>query len=554
MNLNFKRDNFITLFLILLFLIFLLYTNYNNKYKDSLHNINYNNFFFKNKKNNIISNNILSNNILENNFLKIKISNISGQINEVLIKNYKNYNNKDYNKKLFLIKNQTSLFGFIFKDMKNNIYDTNNLIFTPKFYEKEKSIILIMKAYLKKDNYIEYIYILDKYGYNLSFFVRSNKLNLFQKIINIYYQHNTLNLEKNKIWENNYTQLYFFNKKLKKINYLSDSNFDEKHSQTIDWISIKQQFFTSILSLDNPIKKVSLTSNLLTNNYYLKQMQIYGSIYQKNNQLNFSSKWYFGPLSYNILKKYNNHYEDIIPFGWGILKWINIYFFLNIFQLLSKSYLNYGYIIIIMTCIVKIILSPITYKQYKLSAMMKIIKPQIDNINDKYKNENPLKKQKMIIDLYRKTGINPISGCLPAILQIPIFYALFKFFPTLIELRGKSFLWADDLTSYDSILQLPFYIPIYGNHVSLFTLLYTLALLIYTKISGNNNFSSEKSIPNMNFMIYIVPVMMLLFINNYSSGLSLYYFISNIINIIIIFLIKKILIKEDKINILNNNI
>lgn len=547
-----KYFEFIGFILISLILLFFLYPNSLNKEIFKINEPQFDEYLKKEKfsKNNfdyIIKKSSLLNNketILENKLLRIKIANKGAIIKEVLIKNFKN-NNSNINKDLFIIKKNNFSFGFLLKDLKSKIYNTKYFTFTSKFKEGINNISLIMRTYISEKDYIEYIYILDKYGYNLSFIIRSNGLFKYIKhnSIILYWKQKVLSLEKDKTWEGNSTQLYFSYGKEKNVKYLSESNYDKKELKNVNWIAAKQQFFTSILSLKNSFSKVIMKSYVIDSDNFLKNFEIYSPI--KNNEIKISSKWYFGPLNYDLLKSYNNNYEKIIPFGWGILRWLNTFFFLKIFQILSKTNLNSGLIIILMTVVVKLILCPIMYKQYKLGAMMKIIRPELENINDKYQKLDSLKKQQMIIDLYRKTGINPMSGCLPAILQIPIFYSLFKFFPTIIELRGKYFLWADDLTSYDSIFKLPFSIPIYGNHVSLFTLLYSIVLLLYTKISNNN--TSQQGIPDMRPIMYLMPLMMLLFINNYASGLSLYYFISNLINIILIFFIKNYLINEDMI-------
>lgn len=549
-----KYYEFIGFILISLILLFFLYPNSLSQETSKLEEKEFDEYFnkeiyYKNNfeytvKKSSLFNKDNNETILENKYLKIKISNKGGQIKEILIKKLnKNYLN--LNKDIFLIKKNNFSFGLLFKDHKSINYNTKYFYFTSKFEEKINSINVIMRAYISEKDYIEYVYILDKNGYNLSFIIRTNGLIKYIKNNNLilYWKQKILSLEKDTNWEGNCTQLYFSYGKDKNINYLSESNFDKKELKNVHWIAIKQQFFTSIFSLKHPLYKVKLKSYIIDSEKFLKKIELYSPIYKKNHELKIFSKWYFGPLNYDLLKSYKKNYEKIIPFGWGILRWLNTHFFLKIFQFLSKTNLNCGVIIILMTIVVKLILCPITYKQYKLSAMMKIIRPELENINEKYKKLDALKKQQMIIELYRTTGINPMSGCLPAILQIPIFYSLFKFFPTLIDLRGKNFLWADDLTSYDSIFELPFYIPIYGNHVSLFTLLYAIVLLIYTKISNNN--TSQQGIPDMRVIMYLMPLMMLLFINNYASGLSLYYFISNLINIILVLFIKKFLINED---------
>ncbi|AWU39228.1 inner membrane protein translocase component YidC [Blattabacterium punctulatus CPU2] len=503
---------------------------------------------------------------LENDVLKLKISSLGGSINEVFLKKYKAYDpiHLSHNKNLYLIKNSSFLYNMIFfkkENLKNNnkIINTSSLYFYPFFLKKEGSNnrVLIMRAknpYGK--GFIEYIYTIKKKNqYNIDFFIRTVGFSsyLIDKTIYIDLEQKIFSLEKDRNWENTYTQVYYsYNKNYKsKIDYLSEKNSEEKNINNLNWIANKQQFFTSIFFSKNPLKNIFIRSENFSSGNFLKKIQSRSFLKIKNNEnLNLSFQLYFGPLDFSLLKKYEKNIENIIPFGWGFLKWINKYFFLIIFQFLEKTNLNYGIIIILMTIVVKLILSPITYKQYKLSAMMKLIRPEIDELNNKFKNSDPLKKQRATMELYRKAGINPMSGCISTLFQIPIFYSLFKFFPTLINLRGKSFFWVEDLTSYDSIFELPFSIPFYGNHISLLTLLYSLALLIYTKLSsdGRNDYSNKNNIPDMHFMLYLMPIIMLFFINSYASGLSLYYFTSNVINIGLIFFIKKFMLDENKIH------
>jgi YidC/Oxa1 family membrane protein insertase len=238
--------------------------------------------------------------------------------------------------------------------------------------------------------------------------------------------------------------------------------------------------------------------------------------------------------------------------GWGIFGWINRYLFIPVFGVLS-SFLPYGIAIVVLTILVRLLISPLTYKSYLSQAKMKAIRPEVTEINEKYKND-PMKKQQETMNLYSKAGVNPMAGCIPALMQIPIFYALFQFFPSAFDLRQKSFLWADDLSSYDSIAQLPFSIPFYGNHVSLFPLLASVAIFIYMKMTtGDQQMAQpqQEGMPDMGklmkVMIYISPIMMLFFFNNYASGLSLYYFISNLITIGIMYVIKNHIVKDHKI-------
>ena len=256
--------------------------------------------------------------------------------------------------------------------------------------------------------------------------------------------------------------------------------------------------------------------------------------------------FYFGPTDYQILKSYGNKLETSVPLGWGIFGWINRFIFLPLFSFLA-SFFPYGISIIILTIIVRLAMSPVVYKSYVSQIKMKTLKPEIEEITAKHKN-NAVKKQQETMALYSKAGVNPMSGCIPALIQLPIFYALFTFFPVAFELRQKSFLWAEDLSSYDSIFELPFSIPFYGDHVSLFPILASVAIFVYTLMTtGQQTMPQQEGMPNMKFIIYMMPLMMLFFFNNYASGLSLYYFVSNTLTIILMLVIKNFIIKEDRI-------
>ncbi len=262
---------------------------------------------------------------------------------------------------------------------------------------------------------------------------------------------------------------------------------------------------------------------------------------------------YFGPSDYKVLDKYARNLDEIIPLGWGIFGWINRYVFIPFFNFLS-DFFPHGLAIIIMTIVVRIVMSPVTYKSYLSQAKMKVLRPEITEINEKFKKE-PMKRQQETMALYSKAGVNPMAGCIPALLQIPVFYALFSFFPSAFELRQKSFLWADDLSSYDAVAKLPFHIPFYGDHVSLFPILASVAIFFYMQMTTGQQMPQQpqqEGMPDMakmmKIMMYISPVMMLFFFNNYASGLSLYYFVSNLITILIMLVIKYYILDENKIH------
>jgi YidC/Oxa1 family membrane protein insertase len=489
--------------------------------------------------------------IIENNYIRFIFSGYGMQIKDILIKNYKDYY---LLKPLHLINKNSLSYGYIFNTINGFKINTRYLYFKPILSIKNKNFNkIVMRSKITNSCFIDFTFILDKY-YCLRCHIKTcglfNVLDDSIRHVKFFYLQDIHPIETSKKWESYYTQVYYSdNHNVKRLHI--DRKDEILSINNIDWIANKQQFFSSILLFENnlPESYFHIISNVLSNNpYVIKRSEILGNIpiNKFNGELFSKMKLYFIPLEYNLLQKYNSNFGKLIPLGWGGLRLLNIYFFLPIFEFLSATKLNYGIIIILMTIVVKLVLSWTIYKQYKLNVIMKVIKPDIDFINKTCINDN-VKKQKLLLELYKISGIHPMSGFIPIILQVPIFYALFKFFPTVINLRGKSFLWAKDLTSYDYIINLPIYIPIYGNHVSLFTLLYIISSLFNAKICSNNsvvNVNKNSIHNNPNYLIYFTPLLMLFFINNYASGLSLYYLTSNIINIFIVLFIKKFMIKE----------
>lgn len=333
--------------------------------------------------------------------------------------------------------------------------------------------------------------------------------------------------------------------------YLSETSDDEELIEApINWIAFKQNFFSSVM-IDNkgfaPVDaKFTVTD---PEDSVHTKMYSASAGFNPNAQGIASFSWYYGPNDYNILSSYDvRELDRIIDFGWGIFGWVNKYFIIHVFRLLESINMSYGLIILVLTILIKLILSPLTYKNFVSSAKMRVLKPEIEAITKKMKNADPMKKQQETMALYRKTGVNPMAGCLPMLFQMPILYAMFRFFPASIELRQEPFLWAEDLSAYDSILDLSFNIPFYGDHVSLFTLLMCVSTIGYTAMnSGQMVQPQQEGMPNMKVMMYIFPVFMLFFFNNFSSGLSYYYFAANMLSITQMWVIKKYIIDEEKI-------
>jgi len=339
--------------------------------------------------------------------------------------------------------------------------------------------------------------------------------------------------------------------------YITETSDDkEELLAAINWIAFKQQYFTTALISKNSFDKYNAFIETKTDEEgeMVKNMTASLSIPIEHSAVeSFPISMYFGPNHFQTLESYEIGLESLIPLGWGIFGWVNEWLVIPIFNFLDGFDLNYGIIILLMTIFIKMLLFPITYKTYLSSAKMRVLKPEITELGEKHKDD-AMKKQQATMALYKKAGVNPLAGCIPMLIQMPILFAMFRFFPASIELRQQSFLWANDLSSYDSILDLPFEIPFYGAHVSLFTLLMALSMVFYTKMNSGQmgmdagGAAGQMQATQMKIMMYMMPIMMLFFFNSYSSGLSYYYFIANMISMGQMMAIKKWIIDEDKIH------
>jgi len=336
--------------------------------------------------------------------------------------------------------------------------------------------------------------------------------------------------------------------------YLSETGDDDDliDDEKLQWVAFKQHFFSAILIANGTFnQKVSLASKP-----FEEEETAFTQFYRAEFPVDptasstvLSAQLYMGPNDYKVLKEYGMELDKVINLGWGIFGWVNKWVVIPIFDWLETTGLSYGIIILILTVVIKLALSPLTFKNYMSSAKMRVIKPEVDEINEKFKDADPMKKQQATMDLYRKTGVNPFSGCIPMVIQLPILYAMFRFFPSSIQLRHEGFLWADDLSAYDSIASLPFAIPFYGDHVSLFTILMAVSMFFYTIYNTNQMpQQNQPGMPNMKVIMYIFPFMMLFFFNSFASGLSYYYFLANVFSIAQMLVIKNFFIDEDKIH------
>ena len=466
--------------------------------------------------------------VIENDKIKVVVSNKGGRINSVTIKegpNKKQYKTYDGNE-LEIFNSDSSVFNLNFST--GTSINTKDLFFNPTQISKDE---ITMRLEVDSSHFIDFNYKL-KEDYLVDFDINligmneviPNELNF----MNLQWQMKTPQTEKSRENQDMYTGIYYqYFADKDDIDYLgyTNSNDIEKISNKLSWIAFQQQFFSSILVAENGIKNTNLTSIKEENSDYVKNLSAEFEIdYNHNDYENIGFQFYFGPNHYKQLQSYNKNFEEIIPLGWGIFGWVNKYIIINIFNFLSRFFSNYGLIIFLLTVIIKLALSPFTYKAYLSQAKMKVLKPEIDKITEKHKQKDPMKAQQETMNFYRKAGVNPMGGCLPMLFQFPILIAMFRFFPASIELRSESFLWADDLSAYDSILDLPFEIPFYGDHVSLFTLLMTISTLLYTRM---NSQMATGQMAQMKWMMYLMPIMFLGFFNNYAAGLSYYYFLAN---------------------------
>jgi len=497
--------------------------------------------------------------VLENEVLKLVIDNKGGQIIEALVKNYRTYDSLP----LYIIKDKNASFNLNFGTTDNRILNTKDLLFTPSISKNGDSEVLSMKLKVSETQYLEYRYEMKPNDYMLGFAVRSQGLgNVINNSnqVSLDWNLKTFRNEKSIKTENMYTELKFYTDE---ADYLSAGGNDNEVVDNVQWIGFKQHFFASILLSDTPFNKATLTSTNLVNNeaidtVFTKQYDLKAPLALNNGELNYNMNWYYGPADYKTLTNYEGkNLGEIVDLGWGIFGAINRTIFIPIFGWLSGLMSNYGLIIILMTIVVRIIMSPLVYKSYVSSAKMKVIRPELTAINERLPGKpNAMKRQQETMAVQRKAGVSMMSGCIPALLQMPIFFALFRFFPSNIELRQKGFLWADDLSSYDAVFQLPFDIWFYGDHVSLFPILASVAIFFYMKMNqsqqANMQAPAQEGMPDMQkmmkMMIYFSPIMMLFFFNNYASSLSLYYFVSNLLTIIIMLVIKNYVIDEDKIH------
>jgi len=460
---------------------------------------------------------------LENNLIKIDVSSKGGRIKGIELKNYKTWDGRP----VVLMSGDSSVFNLTLS-AGNRIINTQDLYFQASGSRGNKKNIS-MRLPAGDGKYIEYIYTLadDSYlfDYKINIVGMQDVIAANASYINLDWKE-SLTRKENSLENERASATIYYRFSEEDVDYLSETS-DEKESlkTRVKWIAFKQHFFTVALIADDAFDSPVVETFTDKNSENVKNMSASFSLpYDRKETQTYGMRFYAGPNHYQTLKKIDDlNLEKIIPLGWGIFGWVNKFLVIPTFNFLNGFNLNYGIIILILTILVRIILLPLTYGSFKSQAKMKVLQPEMTEINEKFKDD-AMKKQQEIMGLYKKAGVNPLGGCIPGLLQMPILIAMFRFFPSSIELRQESFLWATDLSTFDNILDLPFKIPFYGDHVSLFTLLMTVSTIIYTRVNMQMTTATN---PQMKWMMYLMPIFFLGFFNNYSSGLSYYYFLSN---------------------------
>jgi YidC/Oxa1 family membrane protein insertase len=504
--------------------------------------------------------------VLENEKLKIQFSTKGGKVSGVTLKEFESYDS--YAEKLNKGESSKNISPSgleLFKDgdaiNQLEIPIDGKTIQTGEQYFalKEKSADrIVFSLELGNNKRIEQIYQLKKDAYDIDYNIQLTGLgNLPEDKVKFKWDTEYRRTERLLSEQRRVSTICFYNDE-EGIDYLSEVGDDEAEAETsIDWISHKQSYFSSFI---RPEKAFSQTgsgfkireyeeSDTLSKTHLKKYSSIATVPVTNGNNANIAMNWYFGPNDYETLKSYNENYDDILNYGWGLFRWINLYAVQPLFNFLVTNGIGVGWAILLLTLIIKFILMPVQWKMFSSSAKMRILKPEIEEINKKYPaKEDAMQRQMETMSLYRESGASPFAGCLPMLIQMPILLAVFRFFPATFELRQKPFLWAEDLSSYDSIWDFGFNIWGYGDHMSLFTLLMAATTLVFTYLNSNNmQQPSQPGMPNMKVIMYVFPILMIFFFNNYSSGLSYYYFISTLMSILIMLMIKYFFVDENKI-------
>ncbi|MFR9523177.1 MAG: membrane protein insertase YidC [Rikenellaceae bacterium] len=492
--------------------------------------------------------------VLENEVIKVDFTSRGAQVAGVTLKEYTKWNDDQRTELIQLFDPRSAKMDFEFyirngfNNVKVNTIDYNFTALPVQSVEGGEALTFILD--FGGDSAIEYTYILYNSGdnsrdYLLYFDVKLRNMTPVmanQSSIGIDWRSTSYQNERGFKNENMYTTISYHFKGERSIDELgvSDESKSGKISTPVEWIAFKQQYFTSAFIAPENFSYADVAySTARPNSGYMKSYSSKMAVPYNSQTEGYNFALYFGPNKYKTLTGLNDlgygelRLSEVIPLGWGIFGWVNKFVVIPTFDFLRKYISNFGIIILILAFGVKLVISPLTYSSYLSMGKMRVIKPEVDAITAKYpKQEDAMKRQQATMDLYKKAGINPMGGCIPMLIQMPIIIAMFRFFPASIELREQSFLWASDLSSYDSVVNLPFNIPFYGDHVSLFALLMAITMFFYSKINYQQSASSQPQMAGMKFMmVYMMPAMMLLWFNGYSSGLCFYYLLANLMTI-----------------------
>ncbi len=483
---------------------------------------------------------------LENDLVKLQFTTKGGRVKSAQLKKY---NGQD-RQPVVLFDNQDADLNFAFNGKNENIL-TSELYFTPT---KATDTTLTMRLAMNGGGYLDFNYKLKPDSYLVDFVIEAHGMqNYFAPSVNyvdIQWRQRARQQEKGFSFENQHTSLSY--KAVgESSDYLSSTQQETSDiTERLDWIAFKNQFFSSVLIAGQDFETTTLTSTPQPEGSgYLKNYEAgTKTFFDPTGKQPTQMQFYFGPNHFKTLQKMNKlavnnkdiELEDLVYLGWPVIRWINRWFTINVFDWLSSWGLNMGIVLLLMTLIVKALVYPATYKSYMSSAKMRVLRPYVEEINKKYpKPEDAMKKQQETMALYSKYGVSPMGGCLPMLIQMPVFIALFNFVPNAIELRQQSFLWASDLSTYDDVIRWGVHIPFLGEHLSLFCLLFCVSNLLNTFIMMRQQDTGQQQFKAMKWMMYLMPIMFIFIFNSYSSGLNYYYFISGLISIIIMTVLRK---------------
>ena len=496
--------------------------------------------------------------VLENDLLEVTLSNKGGRIASVRLKKYQTYDSLP----LILFDDKEASFNLALITQNNRVVNTKELYFEPVRTADNQMLTFRLDA--GEGRYLAYTYSLSSDSYMVDFDIKGKGLEEVLSSstmgLDMEWKQAIRRQEKGRRFEERYSAIYY-KFSTGDVEQTSDSKDEDiTLSNKIQWIGYKDQFFSSVLIADKqPFEAVSLQQKIaqqsgILKNCITKAVIPFDILEGENAEL----QYFFGPNKYSLLKSYDEvraeddqlDLQKLVPLGGSIFRFVNTWLVIPVFNFFGKFISNYGIIILLLTLVVKLLLFPLTYKSYMSSAKMRVLRPQVEAINAKYPGQDKvMEKQRAIMDLYSKAGVNPMSGCLPMLLQMPVLIALFMFFPSSIELRQQSFLWAKDLSTYDAIVSWNTYIPLitpyFGNHISLFCLLMTITNIVYTKFNMDQTNTGQQQMPGMKMMMYLMPIMFLVFFNQYSAGLSYYYFVSTLITIIQTLIFRSV-VNEDK--------